>query len=460
MENSLAALKGVIDAGQFEELIGTLEGDWLDVKGQPYQFDKGEFAKREFAKDVSAFANASGGFILVGFTTDKSATHPGEVIAAMRPIDAALFDRERHMKLASEWVYPEIRGIDCQWQQAGVDPEKGIGVVYVPPQDDRSKPFLIKKYVEGQKCTETIVGYAERKRDSTNIRSVVELHQALRMGLTMDQELIGRLVSIERLIEQHYTSTKETLQSSERNSMVDERISAALDHEGMESLPSIVLAITPMEPVSLQTLFSDGPDSIRRKLECPPQLRPSGWDLGTLDRAKFVEGKYLRVTNGDRKVVDLYRDGGLVFAGLANSKFLGWGGHDIRRLHPLAFIELVVSFTLFYKLVIADCAPLPKTLDVRLQLRHMHAGGQKSCLLPYGVDTWEWSIGRNALEAPKDSWSIEKVVAVSEFVPKRVAYELVQEAYFWFGHPEEVIPFVKELDGTKIVDTDKIAQVR
>jgi len=242
--------------------------------------------------------------------------------------------------------------------------------------------------------------------------------------------------------------------------LVVKRIATALDHQGMRSLPSIVLVMTPIEPVNLRTLFSDGPDSIREKLERPPQLRDSGWDLSTLDRAKFVEGRYLRVTNGGRKVVDLYRDGALVFAGLANSEFIGLGDHDNWQLYPLAFIELVVNFTLFYKLVIGDCAPLPKRLEARLQLENMHAGGQKCYLLPRGVGASEWSQGRNPREAPKNSWFHKSTVAVIEFMPERMAYEFIREAYIWFGHPEEAIPFVKVMDGTKMVDTDKIAMVR
>jgi predicted HTH transcriptional regulator len=69
MTLALADIRSLVESREFQQLIGELEGQHLDAKGQPYLFASGNDAKREFAKDVAAFANASGGCIIVGAET-------------------------------------------------------------------------------------------------------------------------------------------------------------------------------------------------------------------------------------------------------------------------------------------------------------------------------------------------------------------------------------------------------
>ncbi|NOT96228.1 MAG: ATP-binding protein, partial [Nitrospira sp.] len=65
---SLEDVQQILESGEFDSLIGTQEDDHLECKGEPYQLDINH-AKLEFAKDVSALANAKGGIILIGVRT-------------------------------------------------------------------------------------------------------------------------------------------------------------------------------------------------------------------------------------------------------------------------------------------------------------------------------------------------------------------------------------------------------
>ena len=60
---TLGDITSIVDNRQLDRLIGEVEGQFFDAKGQPYQFDSGMDARREFAKDGAAFANAGGGYI-------------------------------------------------------------------------------------------------------------------------------------------------------------------------------------------------------------------------------------------------------------------------------------------------------------------------------------------------------------------------------------------------------------
>ncbi len=85
MALALENLASIVADAKFEELSGEVEGQFFDVKSQPYKFGEGLDARREFAKDVAAFANAQGGYILIGLTTKTSTVSSGEEIVAVDP---------------------------------------------------------------------------------------------------------------------------------------------------------------------------------------------------------------------------------------------------------------------------------------------------------------------------------------------------------------------------------------
>ncbi len=96
MDLTLDALRAIVDTKQFEEqLIGAVENECFDCKSQPYRLTEGEKAKREqakreLAKDVSGFANKNGGYIFIGFRTERSATRFGDEVKEIRPFACPL----------------------------------------------------------------------------------------------------------------------------------------------------------------------------------------------------------------------------------------------------------------------------------------------------------------------------------------------------------------------------------
>ena len=91
----------------------------------------------------------------------------------------------------------------------------------------------------------------------------------------------------------------------------------------------MIIAAMPRQAAELKTIFSEQPESIRRKLESPPRLRASGWDLPTLAQAKILRGELIRVVERNRMIVDLYRDGTLILGG---GRFIGISWHGLTRL--------------------------------------------------------------------------------------------------------------------------------
>jgi hypothetical protein len=229
MPLDLTGLANIVVERDFARLIGEIEGQFFDAKGQPYQFDAGNDAKREFAKDVSAFANANGGYILVGIATKPAVLQAGEEVSELRPILQAHFDPDRHRKLLQEWLYPQPREIEIDWISLGE--EKGIGVIFVPPQKERSKPFLISRTIGDKKTTEVMIGYAERRVDATEVRRIQELHLALRTGLNLERELLGRIENIEVQINRFFTIKTQAETDEKREQRLNARITRLLEED-------------------------------------------------------------------------------------------------------------------------------------------------------------------------------------------------------------------------------------
>lgn len=220
----------------------------------------------------------------------------------------------------------------------------------------------------------------------------------------------------------------------------------------------MVLAATPRQTVELSTIFSDRQEGIRRKLEYPPRLRASGWDLPSLAQAEFLGGELIRVVERGRMIVDLYRDGTFILGGQIHRSFLAWSDKRDSHLHQLALIELIVNFTRFYRLVLEDCLIRPDEIQLRIELKNMHLGGEKTKLGGGPIATfWPLTGGK---EAPADSWKKDIVLRVESYNPDQAAFLLVRELYRWFGHSDEEIPYAKDTQGFTVIDADQITQLR
>ena len=223
-------LKQVIDSRDFNKLIGEVEGELFDVKGQPYRFEDGSDAKREFSKDVAAFANTRGGSILIGMHTKSGPLHTGEEIDEIRPIPKANFDPDQYRKILAEWLYPQPMGVEILLAPFGLDDAKGVGVIFIPPQDDRAKPFLIKRVIgENKKSTELMIGYVERRIDGTEVRSVAEIHHALKVGLSFEREILGRIANLESLLERQFSAKIAAESLEQREETLTKRIARLID---------------------------------------------------------------------------------------------------------------------------------------------------------------------------------------------------------------------------------------
>ncbi len=227
----------------------------------------------------------------------------------------------------------------------------------------------------------------------------------------------------------------------------------------------IILIAYPKEKSGeLKSLFTNEEGSIKRKLEDPPlnagKIRYAGWSLETLDRGKIIEGQFVRVQSGDRKTIDLYNDGTLIFTGLADERFLAHASRDGLRINSIALIELVYNFISFYREVINDLTIKPSIISVEFRFLNMHLDGKKTYLIEGPIDAL-FADGKR--EAFQDNYSLETPIDfnVKDFEGGKtaeIAYKVVEKIYLWFGIPldKRNIPYTKTENSVVSIDIEQI----
>jgi len=463
---SLEEVRKIVAGGLWGSLVGQIEGDFFDCKRTAYRLDENRQCE-ELAKDVSSFANAEGGFILLGFDSKRSATHPADEVTSRRPFDSKYLNAEQYYTLLRDWVLPEIDGLKVQWVPQVPGGAEGFGLIEIPPQKEARKPFVLVRTVqEDGKRRGLLVGYVQRRRDVSQPAAPHEVAQWLRDGRNYQARVETGLADIKAALERIApgggaaggTAADESIDPA----TVEVRINDALGVTGLVKRPYYVLAAWPTPTSEPRTILQTGPGTITGLLENPPVLRYAGWSLETLDHAAgVVEGKYRQVTNGDRKVLRLYRDGMLLHAVSAGADFLGWGNPEQYRQNPriisLAIIEVTYLFCRFYVEVLKDLPNAPRMISFRICLGKMASATQQPVRLsPFQVSNRLDSFDERQFGASDDSYSREIRVQAQEFDPAAAAYQIVREIYLWFGVEATDIPYTDLDSGKHIISAAKI----
>lgn len=452
MNINIKGLELIINSGDFDSLIGESESEFFDCKREAYDL-KIDAAKYELAKDVSAFANTGGGYILIGIETKKSEKTFYDEITAIHSLKENICNPIQYIDIISDWIYPpKLRDIVAKWYPTKKSPDKGIFVINIPNQSKINKPFLIKRtLLDTGRKSEVLFGYSERKQESNEPKTVTELHQILRDGLNYGDNLDGRLQSIETILQE----LSKPSPINDEFYDIEKRVNGVLASVEMEKKRALILTCYPDIPTKLQTLFSSKPGSLKSILESPPKIREHGFGLRHFERAKIINGKFCRVTGATWKAIDLYKDGVLLAALEADEKFLCWGMKDL-IFNPVALIESIYNFVELYECVINDMTEKPKKICFKIDLRNLHLNGKKNRLFGGGL----YNGFGNGFEPPDNNWSAALEVDLEDYDLSKVAFNITEEIYSYFGIVDtEEIPYTKETNGTKGIDIESIKSV-
>ena len=459
---SLEEIRAILESGIFDGLIGAVEDERIECKAAPYQLQHAH-QKQELAKDVSAFANAEGGMILIGVRTERDPTHFGDEIREISCISQDLVNPQQYQDVLGTWIYPPIQQVDIRWFPSADNQETGILAILIPPQASARRPFLVTRIIDDRgKQAEVVFGYVERRRAAADPTSVQELHTLLRDGLRYDvlneqyeriEEGLGQLIA-ERTREARLSARPDLAE------MLAGRVEQALTESGLHEGPAFILVAVPGQQVEIPPLFERRDAEVVRLLESPPELRHAGFDLTTGAPARMVGGQLRRAVVPEWKVLELWRDGTLIFAAAGDDDFLSRARRSIGggplRINQLVLIEATYLFVELSRRVYEHCEPRPTEIEYRLELRSMTVAGGPCALIPGPVGTFAWKYGTDIRRAPAAGVSFTIRWRQPDIHPGDVAYLLVREVYGWFGIEYDQIPYTAQINGRTVISPEEI----
>jgi len=196
------------------------------------------------------------------------------------------------------------------------------------------------------------------------------------------------------------------------------------------------------QPNDIPNLFEGESAPVIKLLEKPPHFRYAGWDLQTLDRAKPVAGEFLQVTNGEIKIIRIFRDGQIVLAG--NENFFGHGVNKDKdspfAFNGLAVAELLTNFVNFAEKLAHHLKIGPIKVIFKIQVLNPK---KEPVLLINAARGHPWS--QKAGEINLDLADREVLVSLDKnFKLEKAAYKLLAEFFYFFGLKEDQFWYVKK----------------
>lgn len=183
-ENSLMHPNVIIDileAGGASQLIGTPESDTLEVKSIDYMSKyQGDRWKVELAQDVSSFANAElGGLLLIGIESRE--IDGRDTLHKLTPLSPNPKRLGQYRDVINARIHPPIDDLRLDVIPLG---HKEILYVLIPPQRDERKPFMVFGGILDGKVEGKMFSIVRRRGDRTVGVDPRELHAMLVAGRT------------------------------------------------------------------------------------------------------------------------------------------------------------------------------------------------------------------------------------------------------------------------------------
>jgi hypothetical protein len=252
------------------------------------------------------------------------------------------------------------------------------------------------------------------------------------------EELNTRLSSIEAKLP---PAPEERERQKHLEETISSRITNAINASGLANHRTYCLATTPLEKTEVRTLLNSSTDSIGKLMEEPPKLRPNGWGLFTGGRSKLINSQLRRVKNDEYLIMDLYRDGTLIFACRADQAFLGFNFSNM-QINPIALIETTYLYFNFYSFVLKELTETVRKIEVWTLFNHLHQDGQVTLLAPYHVDAHEQRIQQFRHPAPDNDYFGRLSMDYDSFQADTSSFQVLREIYAWFNIEENKIPYL------------------
>ena len=192
--DSLKTIADILGSGEFDRFIGMREDVYFEAKSStPYEL-KNPSGRYELAKDVSAFANTHGGYLVVGLKTTRLRNQPTDEVSSLDLIQAASINTSTITGIIREHVYPPIESLEVTWSPSKSGSATGLGFVFVPPQPNDKKLFIVTRIIEEDEVQKAIIVGVVRRVGSDNTPWLPrDIYELIRKGNQTNTERLTRM---------------------------------------------------------------------------------------------------------------------------------------------------------------------------------------------------------------------------------------------------------------------------
>ncbi len=239
---------------------------------------------------------------------------------------------------------------------------------------------------------------------------------------------------------------------------VAQRLETAVELAELTERPVFGLTAKPRPNARFRTLFAGKDARLVQLLNNPPTLRRAGFSLEHDGNSRIVMGELRRVLIPGWKIMELWRDGTLIYAVDAFVQPL-WGSprpDGSLQLNPLALAEPVYLFAELSRLIYEESTQKPQRVEYRVRFERLIQDGKRALLGEGPLEPFFFGNG-NQHPAPDSKMDRTITWERGNLEAGAVAYELIQEAYHWFGISDDGIPYTKkDANGATVIDPEAL----
>jgi hypothetical protein len=239
---------------------------------------------------------------------------------------------------------------------------------------------------------------------------------------------------------------------------IAERLQSAIEQAQLSKQPVFALTAKSWPDARFKSLFGGRDAAVVQIFNNPPKLRSAGFSLEHDGNSRIIMGELRRALIPSWHVLELWRDGLLIYAVDAFVQPL-WGSprpDGSLRLNPLALCEPVYLFAELSRRIYEESLARPQSIEYRIRLQRLIRDGKRPSLGEGALRPF-FFVNGNQHDAPDTDMERTVVWRNKVIDPGAVAYELVQEVYHWFGISDAGIPYTKhESNGATVIDPEAL----
>lgn len=389
----------------------------------------------EVLRDIVSLANAGGGYVVIGVRDDGHGR-------AQKYEPSLVKDPDRMAQsihsLCLDHIADRIDGLEIRHRTV-----RGNNLILIRVPVSTRIPHM----VTFKNHTDLFTRYEDGKREMTlsEIREALS-HDFVALQLSRIEALLGGLVASDQDRRQRAESLSrlksgivpQFIGISNAETLVDVMSRRFVDE--VRNSPFFNMTATP--DILRPDLVNVDREDVRALLNNPPGSRPCGWNMKARGQQieRFSEG--VRCGTKDYEYLELLSNGHMEFWTPLDDHFC-WrqSSEEFRlrpRLYPYPVTEYPCTFLRLYR-ALADAAQISCGFTVGLW--YLNVKGY--ALAPYAPQAYA---GASAPFA-EDHLVVPPLQVGNDFVPDKVAYELLRVVYAAFGFEADAIPFFTQGEG-------------